>query len=260
MSRLTSILETLGATKTEGILFDQLYHYGPSTATQLSSTLSINRATVYHGLHLLSQKGFLVSEQRNGTKVFFLSEKDAFLTHVAYEEEKLQRAKTDLEEYLARHTPKEGRLENSTELYVGEDGIRIALDKAFKCTSKKWDILAPKYNIFTDSNEDFAEYYLSRRKKYKITSRTLWETPKKEKHGIKESILKERGPRYLPKDIKDFSAITILFDASVLFISSHNELTAIVINSKSIHSALSMQFEALYKKGEIPKTSVGTHP
>lgn len=252
MSRLTTLLTGIGLGDTEVKVFDHLYHNGERSASTISTTLSLNRATCYHALHTLGERGFVVSETKNGTKYFSITEGDILLQYFEYEKEKLEHHKSDFKDYLQTHKPKVAKGEESTMLYSGEEGIRVALEKAFKCTSKKWCVIAPKNNFFTGSTEDFATYYLERRKKYKIHARSLWETPKTGSPSVKKIINEERSPRYLSKNAPSFTSMVILFDSSALFISSYQERSAILVNSESVASLLKMQFEELYKIATVP--------
>jgi sugar-specific transcriptional regulator TrmB len=256
MTKLEKLLESIGITKTEGAIFNHLYHAGPDTASSLSAILSINRATSYHALHGLHSKGLVISETKNGSKLFRVSENDVFTGYFEYKEEQLTKHKTELKDYTAKHLPRQSKNRESTEIYTGDDGIRLALEKAFKCKSKKWNVVAPKNNYFTEADEEFADYYIEKRKKYKIRARSLWEMPKgksQDNFSVRKVIAEERNPRYLPKEgAVPFTSIAIIYDTSVLFISSHGERTAILIHSESVHSVLSMQFETLYALSQKP--------
>ena len=247
MTRLAKLLLDIGLTETETTVFDHLYHNGRNTASTISLTLSKNRATIYHALHSLTTKGLLLIEKENGTNYFSVPNKEIFSSYFEHKEEMIHNHKKDVEEYMTKNKPLIKKSKETTEFYTGDEGIRMALEKAFRCKTKRWDIIAPKNNFFTNINEEFADYYINSRKKYKILSRSLWERTKNKPLLVSKILQEERNPRYLDEKASgSFSSILILYDNSALCISSHKERTAIIIQSESMHSVLKMQFDLLY--------------
>ncbi len=254
MTRLAKLLLDIGLTDTETAVFDHLYHNGKNTASTISLTLSKNRATIYHALHSLKTKGLLCVENENGTNHFSVPNKEIFSSYFEHKEEMIHKHKKEVEEYMSKKKPLIKKSEETTEFYTGDEGIRMALEKAFRCKTKRWDIIAPRNNFFTSANEEFADYYMHSRKKYKILSRSLWEKTKNEPLLVTKILQEERNPRYLDEKASNtFSSILILYDDSALCISSHKERTAIIIQSESMHSILKMQFNLLYDSAIRPE-------
>ena len=130
--------------------------------------------------------------------------------------------------------------------YEGIEGIKLVVEEALYCKSRKWDILAPTKNFFSEFDAEYARYYLTTRKNRGITSRSLWEVnPNRKTLGPDD--IKERNPRYLPTEMHGkFNSVIIIFDDKVAYISSLKEMSAILIQSHDIHSTMSAIFEGLW--------------
>ena len=139
------------------------------------------------------------------------------------------------------------------EYFSGFEGVRMALEIAFRAKSNHRDILAPKNNFFSEIDETYALYYLAERKKRHITARTLWEkTPAKQ--ALRAEVLRERNPRFLPeKYTGTFRSVMILFDNRALFVSTTKEMQAILVNSIDVCSTLKLQFNILWDVSEPAK-------
>ncbi len=125
--------------------------------------------------------------------------------------------------------------------------MKMVVDMACYCKSKKWNIIAPYQNFLRDYDSEYAQNYLRARKNHGITSRTLWElTPQKRPMTAQE--LKDRNPRIMPESmLGKFKSMIILFDDKVAVFSSYEKKTAILITSKEIHAMYMAMFEAIWE-------------
>lgn len=252
MSKFTTALQAYGLSLTEARVYEAGLKEGEVTVSQLSQELSLNRATTYHAVHELATRGLLKKRTENGTLIISMIRNDVD-SFFLYEEKKLQERKESLH-YFFKHLPAPKKKEKTpdVEYFSGFDGVRMALEIALRAKSHHWDIIAPKNNFFSEIDEDYSNYYLLERKRRKITSRSLWENS--EKRTTRIETIKERNPRYIPKQHQgSFHSILILFDKKALFISSAKEMQATLINSPSIYSTLQMQFNALWDISETAK-------
>ncbi len=255
MSAIISTLTAIGLSAKEAMLYEAGLKNGESDVPTLARLLGMNRATVYHHLHTLERRGLLYKRIENGRMVVTMAREEGLRALFAYEEHALQEHKERLETLLQK-LPKATRVaaRPDVQYFSGLEGIRMALEIAFRTKTKHWDIIAPKKNFFSDIDEEYAAYYLSERKRRKITSHSLWEKTS-ENIRLSQDVIRERQPRYLPKEhLIPFRSVLILFDTRALFISSTNEMQAVLINSSDIHSTLQMQFSVLWNTAETPAT------
>jgi sugar-specific transcriptional regulator TrmB len=253
MSQLTSTLQSFGLSHTEALVYECGLREGDSDVAHISRLLGLNRATVYHAIHELERRGLLLKRTENGKLMISMLREEGIKAYFNFEEAKLRERKDALERLFERMPKAKGKGGvPEIEYFTGFAGVKMALEIAFRAKSKRWDILAPKRNFFSEIDEDYARYYLLERKRRRIVSRSLWEKTK-ESIRLSEEVLRERNPRYLPRKYTGtFSSAVILFDERALFVSSTKEMQAILINSADIVSTLRMQFDALWTSGEAP--------
>lgn len=247
MSAFTRALEESGLSHTEAIVYEAGLKEGETDISRLSMVLNLNRATAYHAVHELAQRGLLSKRIENGRLVISMIKEDVAETLFNYEEEKMKERKLTLHQFFKNiPSPRRKSKEPDAEYFTGFDGIRMALERAFRAKSRRWDIIAPRHNFFSEVDEQYASYYLAERKKRGIVSRTLWE--KTAASGrLRGNLIKERQPRYLPDSCSGtFNSVIILFDGQVLLISSTKEMQAMLVNSPDLYSIFKMQFNILW--------------
>lgn len=244
------IAKKLNLQDKEAKVFTSVGVSGSLTATQVASLTLINRATVYHFLTLLTQKGLLYREQVNGIYVYTLCNEESLSGYVDKQIYELEEAKDTLS-MLVRKLPKRSLAkETSVQMFQGEEGVKLAFEMAFQAKKKEWDVIAPKKNYLSEVDEPFMARYLKKRKK--IVTRTLWESS----FGVAtKEIVKERNIRYLSKEYQAvFTSLIIIFDSSALFVSAYKEQTASLVTSESIVSTLRVLFDMAWRSGEVKYT------
>ncbi|KND51455.1 MAG: hypothetical protein ABA06_04070 [Parcubacteria bacterium C7867-001] len=251
MSKLTTTLESLGLTKSEARAYEAGLAQDSCSIERLSRVLGMNRATLYHALYELEKKGLARKRTENGKLLVSMVREEGLRAFLAEEERSLEERKEAITSIIERlPKPKGGPTLPDVEYFSGMEGISMALDIAFRAKSKRWDVIAPKTNFFSEADEDFAEFYLRERKRRGIVARSLWEKTEKNIR-VSQEVMKERRPRYLPQAYNGrFKGIVILFDTRVLFVSSFEEKQAILINSEDMHSTLSVMFDSLWSASE----------
>jgi sugar-specific transcriptional regulator TrmB len=247
MSRLTTTLTSLGFSSSEARVYESSLREETTDVPTLSRLLGMNRATVYHAVHSLEQKGFLQKRIENGRLLISALREEGVEGFFSFETSRLLEQKKSLESLFAS-LPKQAQRNKAPaiEYFSGVEGVRMALEIAFRTKSKHWDILAPKQNFFSEMSEEYADYYLGERRKRHLTARTLWENSFGTAR-LSSEVVRERNPRFLPKTLAvPFRSVMILFDTRALFVSSIKEMQATLINSSDICSTLQMQFDALW--------------
>lgn len=253
MTYITATLKYFGLSETEARVYEAGIRRGETDIATLSRLLGMNRATTYHNIHALEQKALVYKRIENGRLVVTMAREEGLQSLFNFEEAKFKERKDRIQELFKRlPAQKQMMKEPDVQYFSGNEGVRMALEIAYRTKSKHWDIIAPRNNFFSEIDEEYAAYYLSERKKRKISSRSIWERTS-ENVRLNEEIIKERNPKYLPKGHDTpFRAVLILFDTRALFISSTQEKQAVLINSADICSTLQMQFNVLWKVCEMP--------
>lgn len=253
MTYITSTLKYFGLSDTEARVYEAGIRQGETDIATLSRVLGMNRATTYHNIHALERRGLVYKRVENGRLVVTMAREEGLQSLFNFEEAKFKERKENMQELLKR-LPEKKRITQvpDVQYFSGDEGVKMALEIAYRTKSRHWDIIAPRNNFFSEIDEEYAAYYLTERKKRKISSRSIWEKTS-ENARLNQEIVRERNPRYLPKSHNSpFRAVLILFDTRALFISSAKEKQAMLINSSDVCSTLQMQFDVLWQVCETP--------
>lgn len=256
-SALLSLLQQLGLTHTEATLYRCGLRVAFSSAQELATQACIGRTTTYHALDTLKHKG-LVSTKRQGNRTLYHMEPPSTLSrllarNIAVLEER-QALVPELTSLLPETKNQESlSVDSLCTHYEGDEAVRTAIDEALYCRTHRWNIIAPRNNYFSQTDEEYAMYYLKKRHARSIQARTLWERgPAGRPLTARERDL--RNPRYMPDAVTGlFSSVVILYDESVLFITSTGEQSAIRLDSREIHQTMYALFEGLWSVS-IPYT------
>lgn len=245
-SYIETIARKLNLHDKEAKVFTCIGETGSMTASQVASITLINRATVYHVLTLLLQKGLLYRESINGIFYYSLCDEGSLTGYVDKQIYELESAKETLVTLVKKLPKNNPSKETSVQTFQGEDGVKLAFEIAFQAKKKEWDIIAPKKNYLSEVDELFTERYLKKRKR--IVTRTLWESS----FGVAtKEVIRERNIRYLSKEYRRvFTSLIIIFDSSALFVSGYKEQTATIITSESIVSTLRVLFDMAWKSAD----------
>ncbi len=130
--------------------------------------------------------------------------------------------------------------------FEGIKGIKLVVEEALYAKSRKWEIIAPVKNFFSEFDKEYARYFIETRKARGIIARSLWEYSS-ERRILSPAEVSERNPRYLPEVMHGkFRSVIILFDDKTAFISSLKELSAVLVQSKEHYETMLAMFEGLW--------------
>lgn len=251
-SHLELLCRKIGLEGKEATLFIYVATHGRVTASILSEASGFNRATTYHILGVLYQKGLVQRELLNGSYYYVVSDEatiEGYINKKIYELEHAKETITNVFKRIPKHAHSGAGA--SVQTFSGEEGVMFAFEIAFQARKKEWDIIAPKNNFLSQADEAFVERYLKKRKN--ITTRTLWELDSTKKFP-KAEVLKERNVHYLSDEYKNtFTSLIIIFDQSALFVSHHKDGSATLIQSESVVSTLRVLFDLAWKSALVPK-------
>ncbi len=250
MKSVLTYLESIGLSKTES----QLYVAGlkkPSTIEELVGGTTIKRSTAYHAVETLQAKGLVHSRRQNGRLLFTMTPPNNVARYLDAQSKELERKQLELDRLLPFFpAPPESQASNYlVEHYDSIEGIKKVVDAALACKNPEWRIIAPKQNFFSEYDQDYAHYYLTKRQAHKIKAKTLWEAPVEGSSGtltLRDIVV--RNPRYLPAKFRGkFSSVIIMFDDKVAFISSLKTTESLLVQSADLTSTMQVMFDALWQ-------------
>ena len=176
MDDFTITLVSLGLTETEAALYLAGIRHPSIDVHTLVKETGIKRPTVYHALGTLKSKG-LAAEHGTGGKLRFVMCPPEQLVKLVKDKRKNLDTQEEVLNQFIPFLKQAGLSEDvfNTAQYEGIEGIKTVVDIALYCKSRKWEIIAPVKNFFSEFNKEYAQYYLNTRTRKGITTRTLWE-------------------------------------------------------------------------------------
>lgn len=253
MDIIKKTLQDLGLSETEATVYVAGRRRGSAVASVLAQDAGVKRTTVYHALRTLQEKGLVTTSTLDDQVDSFSFLSPETLTHyIEREQAELEQKKKS----IAKILPFLGQLEDRAEYvsmarqFLGEEGVKAAIDEALYCKNKRWDIIAPGNNILHKFGDEYAKYFLDTRVRRKIIARSLWE-----KDTIRRQLnpleITTRNPRFLPKHMQGkFRSMAIMYDDSILFISSAKKPKAVIIQSEEYNLIVCLLFEGLWEISE----------
>lgn len=264
---IQDFLSQLGLTPTEILLYLTGLQYGPQTTSTYAKRSGVKRTTAQSALSSLVEKGMMGSHAQSGTTYYTASDPNLIQRHFDEQIDELKNKQLDLFNLLPLLEDISNQSVTSTEVshYHGMDGVKTAIDAALYCASRKWKILAPEKNFFSEGDKEYADYFINTRRKRGIKAQSLWEPGFAAKRPYHPTDLAFRKPRLLPKELAGrFKTSIIIFDSSVLFVNSYRELSAVLIRSTEINQTMEIFFDGIWanakeispKKIKIPDSKL----
>ncbi|HEY4488039.1 MAG TPA: helix-turn-helix domain-containing protein [Candidatus Paceibacterota bacterium] len=254
MEASEEILASLGLTHTEARIYLTGLGDDALSIPMLVSKTRIKRPTLYHAMGTLAQKGLVTRKERGSKTLYSFASPESIRGLVELERELLdERARklNDLIPLLSQHTKKNPEERLDIVQYEGIEGMKMVMDIAFYCRSKKWDIIAPYKNFLREYDREYAERYLRARKHYGVTSRTLWESGMRDGRKLSQDEKQDRNPRLMPSIMHGkFKSMMVLFDDKIAIFSSFEKHSAILITSKELHGMFSAMFAGIWEISE----------
>lgn len=252
MNNIKNTLKKIGLTNTEIEIYINGINFHSIEVAKLEKLTNIKRTTIYHALNTLSQKGLVAKKEIMGKTSFSMTEPEKLLKIVKKDINNLRKQEKELEAVIPLLKLKKSENESAFKVfhYEGIEGIKNVVDEALYCKNRHWDIIAPVKNFFSDFDKDYAKYFIEKRKTRGLSARSLWEKDFSRRALTSEEI-KQRQPRYLPEEMKGkFKSVVIIFDDKVAFISSIDEVSAILIHSMEIKDTMQAMFDGLWLASE----------
>jgi len=247
MNELETTLIKFGLTDTEAKIYLTGLNFKNIGVSELTKQTGINRTTIYHALDTLLEKGLVAKMGTGARLVFSMADPENIHNLLLGKIKRLEKQKEELDNLIPL-LKKSDLSANTISVahYEGIEGIKLAIEDAYYCKSKHWDIIAPIKNFFSDFDKAYSKYFIETRNRRGLTSRSLWEPTEKHKLLTPQQI-KERNPKILPPIMHGkFNSVICLYDDKVLIISSLKEKSAILIKSAELNQTMLAIFEGLW--------------
>lgn len=241
MEKRIKVLEDLGFSKNEAIVYLTLINLGSSTATAIADKSKLHRTTVYDVLDRLVEKGMTSYISKEDTKYFQASDPESLLGILKKREDQLKSIIPELKLSDDMAVSKD-----KAKIFEGIKGIK-AITEDILVTCKEGD------EVFTFGNpretpnlmKSFIDLYHKRRIAKKITQIHIYNENAKERIEYLQKM-EYTDAAFLPKEYDSPAATTVYGNKVAFFIWGDNPL-AILIESKVVAESYRNYFKLLWK-------------
>jgi sugar-specific transcriptional regulator TrmB len=239
--KVTNVLESLGFSKNEIIVYLELIREGKASALDISKKTKIHRSNVYDILEKLFEKGIVDEATENEKKIFYPINPEDLLDYLKQKELELENILPEIEKI--QNFPEEERKISVSE---GMNSVKNILTHLL-------DFKEPLDMIgYLPEDKPLLEAFLNQfhrlRMKKKISLRAIFSSENMKK--IKElSSFDFSQARYLPENNQD--VCEIICGNRIVLIVWEAPTEAIIIQSNPISQFYKDKFEILWKKSQF---------
>lgn len=250
MEKIKKWLKAYGLNDTETKIYLCILRQPDIRVSDIQIQTSLIRTTIYNALSNLKTDGLLSENTQNNVKTYRCNQADSLknklesnITREKQKIEQLDSLQAVFENLKAENT----REDSHVSRYEGTEAVKQSLEKAFRCDSKRWHIIAARDNFLYHTSKKYQQYYLKERKRRGITAKTLWE-PTGEQPKLSTEDIFYRNPRVLPASFQGkFKSLVIMYDNTTLIIDPYSQKTAHAIHNQASTHLLRLLFDYVWQ-------------
>ena len=212
------ILEKIGLTKNESIVYQTLLQLGTSKTGEILKKSGLNSGKIYEILDSLKVKGLLSESLINNIKYFTAAPPSQILEYIKNKKEELEHEESIVKsvipelEKLRNLSPKETK----SVTYSGLRGIKTAADEALAAMKPNEDILAMGVTEFKDEN--FNKFW------------ERWQTQRINKKFSQKMIFSERSQYYKKFTKSKYTQAKVLTGITPVTVDIFGEDKTLILN------------------------------
>lgn len=221
---------------------------GAASVKEIIQLTQRQRPTVYYALGQLEHKGLVSKTGHDYSRKYQLEplERLAALAHDQQQAaEQLSDQISSLISNLSPTTDQDSTVP-SVSFFEGEQAVKNVVLESLYCRQKLIYVIAPRDNFFWQMGEDFVRRYVEERNAAGIAVHSLWDNPISPAVFVKY-YGKNAQVRLLPTVMRGHFKTTIfIYDNKTLYISSKNESTCLLVQSKEHCQTMHALFAGLW--------------
>jgi len=241
----THLLESLGLTKNEALVYITLVKTGSSKTGQLLKESGINTGKIYDILNSLKKRGLVSETIINKVKHFSASPSEKLLEYINAKKEILKKEENTVKSLIPQiELIRKSKTETTlTEVYTGVNGFKSAIAEANKTLNPRDEILA--MGVRSSKGEPFNTIWKQWAKETlpKNHERVLFS----EKGDFYEFKLKSKYSKIRLLESSTPTAMTIFGKQSALILRYDEPVRVIFIKDKMMVATFISLFEQLWK-------------
>lgn len=250
MKKLTNVLGGIGVSPSAQKIYLSLLEKGEATAVILSKRTGMTRPSVYDQLNELRNTGLVGDRTLDGKKVFATLGVHRLEGLLSEKIEELEEGREDLKKNMQEMIKNSQSVQPRIRFFEGQDGVQQLMKDILWHDDVTLLIYWPYKEVVDAMGVEFLQWFNERRIKYEIHVKTIWpHKEKKQGSHIFEGADDFVQRRYAKKNQKAQMSY-LIYDDSVIFISSSRESFGYVVESREHAELMRMQFESLWENAQ----------
>ncbi|MBS3169039.1 hypothetical protein J4210_01015 [Candidatus Woesearchaeota archaeon] len=212
------VLEKIGLTKNESIVYQTLLQLGTSKTGEILKKSGLNSGKIYEILESLKVKGLLSESIINNIKYFTAAPPYQILEYIKDKKEELEQEESIIQSAI----PELEKLRNLTTketksvTYTGLRGIKTAADEALESMNPKEDILA--MGVTESKDEPFNKFW------------ERWQTQRINKKISQKMIFSEKSKYYQKFTKSEYTQAKVLTGITPVTVDVFGEDKTLILN------------------------------
>ena len=233
----TRILEKVGLTRNQALVYLSLLKLGSTTAQNIIKESGLHRSRVYDSLEKLQELGFVSHVVKDFKKYFQAAKPEKLLDYVDEQKEAIRQILPELKQLEGMK-----KEEINASVYKGKEGIKTILSMVLKENQDLY-VLAAKGLIFSE-----LKYFMPNFEKERIKRRLkfirLYDSKEREKNAIKEPLVEGKS---LPKGFSSDSVVWVFGNKVAILLWKEKYPSAFLIDKKEIADSFRKWFKLIYE-------------
>jgi sugar-specific transcriptional regulator TrmB len=233
--RVIRVLEQLGCSATEAVIYLHSLQSGPSSVQDIARSVRLNRVTVHSAVEQLLHKGFLF-ESRKGKRRLIAAETPDILSRILRKKEQelqLLQPGVDIAQVLLSSVRRADQSVPTVKFYEGVDGLKRMLEETLVA---KGEVLVFTYvDLFSQLLQPaYLEKYYKRRAAKGISTRLIFPLEAFGKRVSTYASKYKMQVRFLPAGVQWKSGIFSWNDTIAIQSFTEGKVTCTIIENEDI--------------------------
>lgn len=247
----TKLLEDIGLTRSEALVYLALCELGPSTTGKIIQKAGVASSKIYEILDRLEQKGLAGHAIRTGIKEFQAAPPERIMLYLEEKENEIKRemAKAETLVHLLKSKLSLAKEEQEATIYRGMKGLKTVFYQVVKELKPGSTMTV----IGVPARSPKVDRFFVRWNKFRANNNVKMKIMFDESARGNMQTLPENNPlseiKFMPKDVITPAGINIADDKTIIFPSESGEdPLLILIKSKKIADSFKAQFDLLWSQ------------
>lgn len=253
MTSIKNIFQILNLSFSALKVYELLIKRGIVSALELSRELEIPRSTVYLELNNLLNIG-LISITGSYKKRRYVIDNPHNIVKIIKERQEMFSELIDQADNIADNINRqimESKWGNPhIKFYRGIDGVKKVMNSCLVAKNKEILAIIPAYDLYLVVGERYLKKFIEQRIKNKIKAKNIWPLGQEMPIFLKRHSEREKEFWHevrFSKEQANFKSAILIYDNTIIFITSTDELFCVQIKSNDLAEAMKVLFKMVWE-------------